>query len=160
MDFRIAELPETKLVGLHLQMSFAQNRTFELWRSFMPRRKEIVNAESPDLFSMQIFDSSTDFSKMELDATFEKWAAVPVSEFSRIPDGMETFTIPTGKYAVFIHKGSASDGPKTFGYIFGEWLPKSGFAIDARPHFEILGEKYKNDSVDSEEEIWIPIRVD
>ncbi|MFT5513068.1 MAG: AraC family transcriptional regulator, partial [Bacteroidia bacterium] len=48
--------------------------------------------------------------------------------------------------------------PKTFGYIFGEWIPNSIYDIDSRPHFEILGDKYKNDHPNSEEEIWIPIK--
>jgi AraC family transcriptional regulator len=43
-------------------------------------------------------------------------------------------------------------------YIFNTWLPKSGYQLDRRPHFEILGEKYKNNNPDSEEEIWIPIQ--
>jgi AraC family transcriptional regulator len=30
--------------------------------------------------------------------------------------------------------------------------------LDNRPHFEILGEKYKQGSPDSEEEIWIPVK--
>jgi AraC family transcriptional regulator len=57
-----------------------------------------------------------------------------------------------------LHKGAASDGPKTFQYIFGTWLPDSEYLIDNRPHFEILGEKYKNEDPTSEEEIWIPIK--
>jgi len=31
--------------------------------------------------------------------------------------------------------------------------------LDDRPHFEVLGDKYKNADPDSEEEIWIPIRT-
>lgn len=42
--------------------------------------------------------------------------------------------------------------------IFSDWLPKSDYELDERPHFEILDEKYKNDDPNSEEEIWIPIR--
>jgi AraC family transcriptional regulator len=49
--------------------------------------------------------------------------------------------------------------PKTFQYIFGTWLPNSEYVLDNRPHFEILGEKYKNDDPTSEEEIWIPIKA-
>ncbi|MGK2861531.1 MAG: GyrI-like domain-containing protein [Chitinophagaceae bacterium] len=45
-----------------------------------------------------------------------------------------------------------------FSYIFNTWLPPSGYDLDNRPHFEILGEKYKNDDPLSEEEIWIPIK--
>jgi AraC family transcriptional regulator len=36
-------------------------------------------------------------------------------------------------------------------------MPTSKFKIDDRPHFEVLGKKYRNDDKDSEEEIWIPI---
>ncbi len=65
---------------------------------------------------------------------------------------------PSGLYAVFIHKGDASTAPKTFEYIFGTWLPNSEYLLDNRPHFEILGEKYKNEDPNSEEEVWIPIK--
>jgi AraC family transcriptional regulator len=39
-----------------------------------------------------------------------------------------------------------------------EWLPNSAYALDDRPHFEALGEQYKNNDPNSEEEIWIPIK--
>ncbi len=70
---------------------------------------------------------------------------------------METFCIPEGQYAVFHYKGSSADS-SIFQYIFGEWLPKSGYELDDRPHFEILGAQYKNNDPESEEEIWIPVK--
>jgi AraC family transcriptional regulator len=42
--------------------------------------------------------------------------------------------------------------------FFSTWLPDSEYRLDVRPHFEVLGEKYKNDDPESEEEIWIPIK--
>jgi AraC family transcriptional regulator len=57
-----------------------------------------------------------------------------------------------------LHKGAASTGQKIFQYIFETWLPNSGYLLDNRPHFEILGAKYKNEDPDSEEELWIPIK--
>jgi AraC family transcriptional regulator len=48
---------------------------------------------------------------------------------------------------------------KTFEYIFETWLPNSDYLVDNRLHFELLGEKYKNKDLDSEEEIWIPIQL-
>lgn len=156
MFLRIEEFPETRLIGKKLEMSFAHNTTFELWRGFMPRRNEIKNARGNDLFSLQIYPVDMDFS--DASRTFEKWAAVAVGSAEKIPDDMNSLVIPQGKYAVFLHSGPASLATVTFGYIFNEWLPASGFTVDNRPHFEILGEKYRNDSVDSEEEVWIPIR--
>ncbi|MBI5538765.1 MAG: GyrI-like domain-containing protein [Bacteroidia bacterium] len=151
-------ISEKKLIGKHITMSFAENKTFELWSGFMPRRKEIKNNVNNELISMQVYDKSFDFTNFDIHKQFEKWAAIEVSEFNIIPDKMETYALPGGLYAVFIHKGAANTGPKTFQYIFGTWLPNSEYILDNRPHFEILGEKYKNEDPDSEEEIWIPIK--
>ncbi len=158
MEPGIKILPEKKLVGIRLKMTLSDNRTFELWRSFMPRRREIKNILSTDLFSIQIYDQSFDFEKFDLNRPFEKWAAVEVSDFSSIPGEMESFTLTGGLYAVFIHKGAAAKAAETFRYIFEKWLPGSEYSVDNRPHFEILGAKYKNDDPDSEEEVWIPIK--
>jgi AraC family transcriptional regulator len=152
-------IPETKLIGMRMNMSLAANKTFELWRSFMPRRKEILNkVNATDMFSMQVYPQSYDFGNINLNAVFEKLAVVAVSDVDTIPEGMEPFVLPKGLYAVFHHKGDASTGPQVFGYIFGTWLHASDYVIDNRPHFEILGEKYKHDNPDSEEEIWIPVK--
>jgi AraC family transcriptional regulator len=71
---------------------------------------------------------------------------------------METVVLKGGLYAVFQHKGGPATGFKTFSYIFGTWLPASDYVLDARPHFELLGEKYNGSEPDSEEEIWIPVK--
>lgn len=153
----IKYLHEKKLVGMRLEMSLAENRTAELWRTFMPRRKEILNSVGEDLYSLQNYGAGY-FRNFNPANKFEKWAAREVSDFSQIPEGMEPFIVPAGKYAVFHYKGNAAEGDKIFRYIFGEWLPVSGYDLDYRPHFEILGEKYSNNSPDSEEVIWIPVR--
>jgi AraC family transcriptional regulator len=137
----------------------AVNRTFELWKNFMPRRKEIKNTVGDDLFSVQIYDSKFNFTHFEINANFEKWAAVEVADFSNVPDGMQTLVLPPGLYAVFLHVGPASEGEKTFRYIFETWIPNSNYQLDNRPHFEILCSKYKHNDPDSEEEIWIPVKL-
>jgi AraC family transcriptional regulator len=38
-------------------------------------------------------------------------------------------------------------------------LPGLVHELDYRPHFEILGEKYKNEDADSDEEVCIPINL-
>lgn len=157
MDHRIEVISERKLVGRRLTMSVAANRTIELWKSFMPHRSEVSHAIGSDLYSLQIY-SVDYFAHFSPQVTFEKWAAVQVSDFSHVPEGMETFILSSGKYAVFHYKGSSGEGASTFQYIFTSWLPASGYELDDRPHFELLGHKYKNDDPNSEEEIWIPIR--
>lgn len=107
---------------------------------------------------MQVYDDTSYFENFNPGTVFEKWAAAEVSDFEVIPTGMEKFILPGGLYAVFLHKGGAGTGDRTFQYIFGSWLPGSDYVFDHRPHFEILGEKYKNNDPDSEEEVWIPIK--
>ena len=158
MQPRFETIPAKKLVGKHLTMSFAQNRTFELWKSFMPHRREIQNNLNSDLISLQLFGPDFNFQNFDPQINFEKWACVEVSDFNAVPAEMETLEIPGGLYAVFLHIGASVTAPQTFGYIFGNWLPNSDYELDDRPHFEVLGEKYKNNSPDSEEEIWIPVK--
>lgn len=159
MFLAIQFLSAKKIVGMQRTMSIANNRTFELWRSFMPRRKEINNALGNDLLSMQIFPVDFNFQNFNIHENFEKWAAVEVTHWNHIPKGMQTFNLPEGNYAVFLYKGHPEKGEAAFRYIFEEWIPASGYVIDARPHFEILGAKYKNGDEQSEEEIWIPLRL-
>ena len=157
MEARIELLAEKKLVGIRMKMTFSENKTGDLWRSFMPRRKEVMNNLGTELYSMQIYPHLF-FDNFNPNGEFEKWAAVEVKRFDTIPDGMEAFTLPGGTYAVFLYKGAASAAAGTFEYIFKSWLPGSDYTLDNRPHFEILGEKYRNESPDSEEELWIPIK--
>jgi AraC family transcriptional regulator len=152
MQPRIEILSEKKLVGKRLKMSIAENKTFELWRSFMPKRNEIKNNLTADLFSMQVYEEILVYHP---NAIFEKWAAVEVADFENIPEGMESYILVGGKYAVFQQKGHSTD---IFQYIFATWLPNSDYELDNREHFELLGEKYKNNDPNSEEEIWIPIK--
>lgn len=156
MTPEIKTLNEKKLVGKRLTMSIANNKTGELWRSFMPGRKEITNNLTNDLISLVVY-KPTHFSDFKPTNEFERWATVEVTDFDHVPNEMETFILPKGLYAVFNYKGLSSDH-SIFHHIFGTWLPNSDYFLDNRPHFEVLGDKYKNDDPASEEEIWIPIR--
>jgi len=159
MELRIEEVSQKKLIGNRLKMSLSQDRTKELWQGFMPRRKEIGNPVTTDLISMQVYDRQLSFFNFSPTTQFEKWAVVEVEDYTKIPAGMESYTLSGGLYAVFIHRGLPSSFPKTAQYIFGEWLPRSDFELDHREHFEVLGDKYRNNDPSSEEEVWIPIKA-
>ena len=151
----IVVLSPKKLLGKHLIMSMAEDKTSQLWASFMPHRKQIQHQVGKDLYSLQVFPEGY-FNAFNPMTSFEKWALVEVEQHDAIPENMETFWLPGGQYAVFNHKGMDTS---IFQYIYSTWLPASGYALDDRPHFEVLGEKYKQGSQDSEEEIWIPISL-
>jgi len=154
MEPQINKILKKKYIGIRLKMSIANNKTGELWRSFMPARKKIKNNINSELVSLQIYDEGFNFNS---DTQYEKWALAEVTDFKNVPKNMEPFTLESGLYAVFHYKGNSND-TRIFRYIFTKWLPKSTYQLDNRPHFEVLGEKYKNNDPNSEEEIWIPIK--
>ncbi|GAB4092772.1 GyrI-like domain-containing protein [Flaviaesturariibacter terrae] len=155
---RIQSIERKLLAGRRLEMSFARNRTFELWTGFMPRRRHFRNAVSEHLYSLQVYPDVHFFSPFDPNRPFEKWALLEVQSFAELPEGMEPFVLPAGVYAVFDFRGGAAEAQAAFRYIYGEWLPASGYVLDDRPHFEVLGQKYRRDDPDSEEEIWVPVR--
>jgi AraC family transcriptional regulator len=154
---RIQTILPKKLIGKRLKMSFADYRIEQLWKSFSPRRKEIVNYLTNDLISMAIYPKNH-FTEFRPDNEFERWATAEVSDFNMVLHEMETYILPGGLYAVFHHQGDAKEFFRTMQFIFETWLPDSGYELDDRPHFEILSEKYKNNDSGSEEEIWIPVK--
>jgi len=155
---RIEMLPKKTLVGKSTRMSLTNNKTRELWQSFMVNKTAIANVIGTDLYSIQVYDELHYFKNFSPQTEFTKWAAIEVDSFKNIPNGFDTIVIESGLYAVFLHKGSASEFQKTFQFIFNQWLPKSEYTLDHRPHFELLGENYVNDDSSSEEEVWLPIK--
>jgi AraC family transcriptional regulator len=156
MKPRIEMLPEKKFLGKRAIMSFANSTTTILWQGFMPRRNEITNRVSTELYSFEVYPPDF-FEPYNPEAKFEKWVAVEVMNFNVVPHDMETLVVPSGQYAIFIHKGPASEAARTYDYIFRTWLPTSDFLVDHRPHFAIMGAKYKREDPGSEEEVWIPV---
>ncbi len=147
------------LVGVKLRMSLAANRTAELWRNFMPRRTEVMSQAGTELYSVEMYDDLSYFAAFSPLNMFDKWAAVAVDSADNIPAGMARLDIPGGDYAVFQYRGRPSDAGATYQFIYGQWLPDSEFVLDNRPHFAVMGERYKGEHPDSEEELWIPIRA-
>ncbi len=154
----ILEIEDRKLIGMRIQTSLSENRTFELWRQFKPRVKEINGRKNGTFYSVQNFPHGLDFKAFTNDTIFEKWAAVEVENFDALPMGMEPLLLPGGEYAVFVHSGPASTGYQTFEFIFGTWLPNSAFERDNRPHFELMTADYLPTDPNAQEEFWIPIK--
>lgn len=154
---RIEILQEKKLIGSKLMMSFADYRISDLWRNFLSQKEKISNRVSDEMISIAIYQPNH-FYDFNPTTKFEKWAAVEVSESENMSSELYPFTLPHGLYAVFDYKGLSTEN-SIFEYIFQTWLPASDYILDDRPHFEVLGEKYRNNDIDSEEEVWIPIKL-
>lgn len=156
MQPTIKIIPAKKLIGHRTTMSLVNNKTATLFSGFMPKRKEIKNAISDVIVSLKNYPSDY-FQNFSPATLFDKWALLEVSDFNTVPEGMETFEVQEGLYAVFHYKGLNTDH-RIFDYIFREWLPGSEYILDNRPHFDLLGPKYKNNDPESEEDLYIPIK--
>lgn len=155
---RIETLGEKRLIGLRTTASLAEPGTSELWRAFMPRRRELVGVVGNELYAVDVFPPGY-FAAFDPGAEFEKWAAVEVAGDQAVPGGLASLTLPSGLYAVFLHRGPASEGEATYRYIHETWLPASNYVLADRLHFAVMDERYRGEDPDSEEEIWIPVEA-
>jgi AraC family transcriptional regulator len=159
MFLRIEQIPTRNFIGMNLRMSSAKDRSAELWRSFMPKRKQIKKAIGENVYSIQQFDQVPDFNIPVGEDLYTNWAVQEVEAGVTIPEGMTPFILQGGFYAIFLHRGTPADFPVTARYIFQTWLPASGYKVENRPFFQILTPAYNPGNPASEEEVYIPIAL-
>lgn len=157
MQPRIEIIKEKKLIGISVNMSLINNKTSELFSSFMPNRKQIRNAVGTDIYEVMVYDKLY-FKNFNPNNKFTKWGALEVANFDTMPDGMKSYSLVGGTYAVFNYKGLPQDFSKLMQYIMAVWLPQSEYTLDQRAHFNVLGAKYNKDDPNSEETVYIPIK--
>ena len=142
------------LSGFRQEMSLTNDHSVALWKKFMATYKT-----TPEHFGNRYISAAEYpngyFDYFDPTKEFIRWACMETP--GNAPDTLETLEIQDGLYAVFIHHGPMALAFKTFDYIFNEWLPKSKYEVDQRPHFEIMPENYSTSDPNATEEIWIPI---
>ncbi|MEL7534017.1 MAG: GyrI-like domain-containing protein [Bacteroidota bacterium] len=157
MEPTIEDIEARKLIGLSMETSLSEQKTPELWRNFRQLAKQIVSP-LPGSYSVQVYPAGTQVQNFDPQLRFEKWAAVAVENWDTVPDGLATLLIPEGTYAKFMYRGPAPMVFKLMTYIFTDWLPRSGFRLAERPHFDFMPPEYKGPMhPEAEEEIWIPV---
>lgn len=154
----IQDIPSRQLIGTRIHTSLAANETVRLWSSFMPQVPMVMHRANNNLYSVQVFKEMLSFEEFTPHTVFETWAAVEVTETSKIPEGMNTIEVG-GLYAFFIYKGLHANFNPFLQKIYQEWMPASEYELDQRPHFEVMKPGYRPDDPEAEEEIWIPVRL-
>lgn len=147
-----------RLGGLSMPMSYANNRTRELWQSFMPQKMRLPGWAAREMYSLQVYPPGYRLMETDPAVEFVKWAAVALGAEEALPSGLSELWLPGGEYAVFLHEGPAAAFIKTFQGIFLDWLPASGYNVDERPHFELLQPGYRPDDPRATEQIFIPVK--
>ncbi|MEP7235525.1 MAG: GyrI-like domain-containing protein [Ignavibacteriota bacterium] len=129
----------------------------EAWEEFTKRNSEISNSIGHSVYGIE--DYSRDFDMNN--GGFPKYyyiASLEVGMLINIPAGMKGKEIPAANYAVFSYRGALSGLHDFFGFIYGEWMPKSGYSMDPKLSldFECYNEPVM-DMNDAQVEIWVPI---
>lgn len=160
MKPKIVEIHRKTLVGMNTMTSLADNRIPQLWENFMARAHEIQENKKTGYYEVHPYDGNFKMEDYTETMEFEKWATVEVDTIRDVPENMKAHLLTGGKYAMFVHKGSMSNVQLSFDYIYGTWLPNSGYEFDLRDDFERYDpQKYFGPGhPDSEMEIYVPIK--
>ncbi|WP_296701283.1 GyrI-like domain-containing protein [Algoriphagus sp.] len=156
MEILITEIPTKILKGRTIETSFARQETSKLWKAFRASITQSKKLNPTKFYSIQRYGSELKEGVLNLDTVFEKCAAIDC-DLEKIPSDFEEVVLEGGIYAVFEHQGSPLDFQNSLHNFIQKWLPKSGYELDARNHFETFDDKYDPFSENSVELVWIPI---
>lgn len=111
----------------------------------------------PDTQMQAVFYDDPDL--VETDA-LRSAACSPCAEDLELPEGMEELRRPAGSYAKLEYTGPYADMKDAYRWLYGVWLPNSGYEISERPGYEA----YLNSPVDTKPEdlrsdIYLPVEV-
>jgi AraC family transcriptional regulator len=140
MEHQITERPGITVLGMKYRGAPGNPEIPKLWDRFIPRENEIQHRSDPHVGYgiMGRYDQATN--------TFDYLAGVPVTKTDDIPDGMETWELPAGKYAVFttclktLHRDMDT--------IYGQWFPNSGYQHADTPDFELYDGDFRGGDED------------
>ncbi|MDF2596100.1 MAG: transcriptional regulator [Clostridia bacterium] len=149
MEGKVITLKGFKAVGLTY---FGDNKKGEipsLWDTFNKQFSRISQKSMP----MLCYGVCDDMPDSE--CRFHYTACVAVDAFSDVPEGMDTKTIPAGKYLVYTYTGSINDLGSFYDTIFSTWFPNSPYEMDMRPQLELYDERFMRNG---EFDIYVPIK--
>lgn len=156
MEPTFVDTKEIKVVGLMANFNDDSKKGIpDLWDNFAPRMGEIKARIEGTTYGV-CFPAAHD------DENFDYMAAVPVANFDTIPEGMVARTVPAHKFAVFTHKtGNDSlhnDLQKSVQYIWGTWLPNSGYEHAKVPDFELYDGRMDPLTGKGEFDLYLPVK--
>jgi AraC family transcriptional regulator len=156
MEPKLVETEEFKVIGMMANFNDDTKKGIpDLWSAFGPRMGEVSTRIEGTTYGV-CFPTALD------QENFDYMAAVPVENFDKIPDGMVARTIPAHKFAVFTHKTGDdtmhNDLQKSVQYIWGTWLPNSGYEHAKVPDFELYDSRMDPMTGSGEFDLYLPVK--
>jgi AraC family transcriptional regulator len=126
-----------------------------VWRQFRPLIDKIPHRRGKHAFGV------VEVSDKQAGAVAYS-AAVEVERLGKLAPGLAGKTLPGGRFAVFTCKLASCDIggelKRTFGYIYGTWVPNSGAKLRASYDLELYDERFDPKTISGEVDIWVPVR--
>jgi AraC family transcriptional regulator len=125
------------------------------WRSFVPYIDKIPHRRGCHMLGViEVIDKDA--------GAFAYSAAIEVDRIADVPEGLTAKTLAGGRFAVFTHRLATRDIggelTRTFGYIYGTWVPKSGTKLRAYYDLEVYDERFDPKTISGEVDIWVPVK--
>ncbi|MBC5711813.1 AraC family transcriptional regulator [Hungatella sp. L12] len=127
------------------------------WRR-LHAKKDRISGRTDEEFLIGVNDYSY-YPCQGMDKVFRYIAGAEVAEEHTVPRGMQEFTLPAGRYAVFSFRGRNEDSLQpAVEYIYGEWFPESTCRFDdgRRYDFARYGERL-DEKGESDIQLWVPV---
>ena len=135
-----------RLVGLQILTRPMSPEIPALWPRFVARLPEIAAPTEPGVTFGAMQDAGGDLI----------YLAGIQAETASTPSGMSRLDVPAGDYAVF--EFPFGQIGEAYPFIFGTWLPGSGYVQDARPLLERYGSDFRPDQPASPMQVRVPVR--
>ena len=129
MNVEIVNRPDANVLGIAARINPTEADYGDLWgRRFGPREPEIAAlAVEPGYYGVYYGTGQP--------GIVDFIAGMVVGDVADVPEGLTLRPLPGGAYAAF--SCTLSGIGATWGQIYGQWLPASGYAEDeSRPAFE------------------------
>ena len=126
----------------------------ELWTRFTQQVHRVPNRIGREMYGI-IYERPK--AKKSHSDELQYIAAVAVTSASDIAEGMVSFEVPAGTFAVFVHRGPIHQIGATMHAIYRDWLPQSGYRHAGTADVEVYDHRFCVAGEESEMEYWIPI---
>jgi len=154
IKMRFAERESFLVMGLETKGNMDPGEYVDTWKNFFTLKDKLPETVDNCIYGLYYPGEKFDPNSMQ---GHNYLVGMEVKKTVELPEGLKLVKAPGGYFAVFDHVGSVKNIGETYEYIFGEWLATSGEVPLGSEMFERYDERFKEESVASVIEIWVPV---
>lgn len=157
---QIVFMPTIKLIGvpkyIDLKTNLEKSLATKAWNEVMKKVQQIEHRKQRRTYGVQRYPD--DFNPTN--NVFEYIAAVQVTKFGSIPEGLIGFELPERHYVVYTFTGEVTPVTMTqlYANIYGQWIFNLPYEMYCDFDFEFYDEHFNPGQPNSYMSIYIPIK--